>query len=404
MPVPEIKSVVRREETLRRFDVVGDDFPMTWAADDRQYAAMQDGTAWMDPDAQYNSRLLAVSGGPEEAAFEDVPGYPDLIDVVGVERQRARYYGFTTLALDGCFYQYLSTLDRPFNLADWSQPSHWFGAKLIYSDDSGVTWRNQDGSTPVVWETWDERSRENMVFFDEPGEAFSTLAILQMGRNYEHNRDGYVYVYGPNGNVDGVMNELVMYRVPKDRILDRSAYEFFAGRRPDGGADWSGDIEARSPVCTFPRGWVNTRGPLVVESWVPSVVYNAPLDQYLMTAWGQGCGDDGSWFGAPSYLGFWVADTPWGPWSQIHEETAWLPGGDSAARAYMPGIPPKWIAADGESFWLVWTDYQGGEALFNRATTAEEIAQLRPRNFYKSFMPYYGINAQRVDLVVAGRR
>lgn len=401
--MPDIKAVVRREETLHRFDVIGDDFPMTWAADDRQYAALMDGTAWMDPDNTYNSRLLAVSGQANEAVFEDVSGYPDLIDTPDTDERRARYYGFTTIALDNRFYQYLSTLDRRVDFADWSNPCHWFGAKLIYSDDNGATWRNQDGSTPVVWESWEERSRESMVFFDEPGEAFSTLAILQMGRNYEHNKDGYVYVYGPNGNVDGTMNELVMYRVPKDKILDRGAYEFFTGHRPDGNASWSGEIDARMPVCTFPRGWVNSRGPLVVESWVPSVVYNAGLDQYLMTTWGHGCEDDGTWFGKPSYLGFWVADNPWGPWEQVHEETAWLPGGDTAARAYMPVIPPKWIAADGESFWLVWTDFQGGEKFWSMPTAKEKVRQLRPRNFFRTSMPYYRLNAQRVDLVRSGR-
>ena len=29
------------------------------------------------------------------------------------------------------------------------------------------------------------------------------------------------------------------------------------------------------------------------------------------------------------------------------------------ARAFAPQIPAKWIAADGKSFWLVWSDFQG---------------------------------------------
>jgi hypothetical protein len=64
------------------------------------------------------------------------------------------------------------------------------------------------------------------------------------------------------------------------------------------------------------------------------------------------------WFGKPSYLGFWIADTPWGPWTQIHEETAWIIAGDTAGRNYQPQISPKWIAEDGKSFWLVFTDFQ----------------------------------------------
>jgi hypothetical protein len=71
-----------------------------------------------------------------------------------------------------------------------------------------------------------------------------------------------------------------------------------------------------------------------------------------------GCAPDGMWFGKPSYLGFWIAPQPWGPWTQVHEETAWTPLGDGKARCYQPQISPKWLAEDGRSFWLVWTDFQ----------------------------------------------
>ena len=71
----------------------------------------------------------------------------------------------------------------------------------------------------MVREPWGDRSRKDMVFFKEPQEVFSLLSILQMGRNYEANEDGYVYVYAPNGNTAGTMNELVMFRVPKLRFL-----------------------------------------------------------------------------------------------------------------------------------------------------------------------------------------
>ena len=43
--------------------------------------------------------------------------------------------------------------------------------------------------------------------------AFFVLVIIALNafaQNYEYNRDGYVYVYAPNGNKEGSMNELVM--------------------------------------------------------------------------------------------------------------------------------------------------------------------------------------------------
>ena len=127
-------------------------------------------------------------------------------------------------------------------------------------------------------------------------------------------------------------------------------------------------------VCGFPSGWVNRL--LHPYAWHPSVVYGAPWEQYLMVNWGMGCTEDGWWFGRPSYLGFWTAPKPWGPWTQVHEETAWAPGGDAAARAYQPQIAPKWIAPDGGAFWLVWTDFQ-------------EVESRRP---------YYAFNLQKVEV------
>src|SRR5690606_13362652 len=134
---------------------------------------------------------------------------------------------------------------------DSNNPVRFIGAKLIYSPDNGHTWRNQDSSTPVVWESWEHRSRDTMVFFEEDQEAFSLLSVRQMGQNYKHKRDGNVYVYAPNGNTEGTMNELVMFRVPKDQLLYRDRYEYFSGLRPDGSAKWSKDVLNRAVVHTF---------------------------------------------------------------------------------------------------------------------------------------------------------
>jgi hypothetical protein len=277
------------------------------------------------------------------------------------------------VAIGKTIYQFLSTPDRPF---DNNAPHPRFvGAKLIYSPDNGDTWHNQDGTTPVAWEPWENRSQNNMAFFQEPGDAFSLLTVLQMGKAYEQNTDGFVYIYAPNGNNEGTMNQLVLCRVPKSKIRDRAAYEYFVSRKPDGTAEWSGDIAARGVMQILPAGWVNTK--VHPYAWHPSVVYNKPLNLYLMANWGMGCTPDGMWFGKPSYLGMWSAPHPWGPWTQVHEELEWTPAGDKNARAYQPQIAPKWVAPDGKSFWLVWTDFQ----------------------FVGPQRPYYSFNTQRVELV-----
>lgn len=401
--------IIRREETVLRYPVSGDNWHMSWAADGVQYVSLCDGYAEeREPKGMYNSRMLALRGGPREASFELLPHYPDL----WLSLDKSKYYNFGTIALDGYLYQFLSTHNAPIENQATLKPGElrFVGAKLIYSPDNGRTWHNQDGSTPVVWETWGTRSGENMVFFEEHQEAFSLLSVLQMGRNYEYNRDGYIYVYAPNGNTEGTMNELVMFRVPKRHLLTRSKYQYFAGLQRNGDARWIPDITARRAVHVFPQGWVNTH--VHPFAWHPSVVYNAPLDVYLMANWGMGAAPDGMWFGKPSYLGFWVARQPWGPWTQIHEETAWLPADDRNARAYEPQIAPKWIAADGKSFWLVWTDYQIKDREAYSRFFNEEISEKLKRNQMtdrdwirraakmREHMPYYAFNLQKVDLVL----
>lgn len=385
---PTIRSAVRREDTLLRLGGDGDNWHMSWAADDRQFVALSDGMGWSkDPKELYNNRLYTVSGGPHDAKFLDLPGYPQKAHREKINTDgKPGYYGFGTLAIDGRVYQFLSNMFR--------------AVKVIYSPDNGLTWRNQDGSTPVVWEDLEKQSSDNMAFFEEPQQAFSLLSVLQMGRNYEHNRDGYVYVYAPNGTTDGTMNELVMFRVPKTQVHNRRAYEFYAGTsaRPA----WTRDINSRSVVHTFPRGWVNKT--LHPYAWHPSLAYNAPLNVYMMANWGMGCAPDGEWFGKPSYLGLWIAPKPWGPWTQVHEETAWTPGHDHAARAYQPQIAPKWIAADGKSFWLVWTDFQHTCELWPTIDKAYEaknhdgFLQLMLKS--RDYRPYYSFNTQRVDLIL----
>ncbi len=411
----KIKSVVRREEMLVRYGGNGDNWHMSWASDDRQYVSLCDGSGFsVPPKALYNSRILSISDGPRDAKFHDLAGYP-MLGRPTQKRNDPRYYGFGTLAIDGHIFQFLSTFNRALGPDDLARPDvtdvmRFVGVKLICSPDSGQTWRNQDGSTPVVWESWGQRSRDTMVFFEEEQEAFSLLSILQMGRNYEFNRDGFVYVYAPNGNAEGGMNELVMFRVPKGKLLHRGSYEYFAGRRRDNSARWTKDINARGVVHVFPRGWVNKL--VHPYAWHPSVVYNAPLGVYMMANWGMGAATDGMWFGKASYLGFWIAKDPWGPWDQIHEETAWLPAGDRNARAYQPQIAPKWIAADGKSFWLVWTDFQVTDKDLERlvledykrtasAHTDDEADVIRSATRMRQYRPYYAFNAQRVDLTLA---
>ena len=128
-----------------------------------------------------------------------------------------------------------------------------------------------------------------------------------------------------------------------------------------------------------------------------------------MASAGIGAAPDGTEFGKPSYLGIWIAQAPWGPWRQIHEDSAWTPGGNPAARAYAPQIAPGWIAADGRSFWLSWADLDGirafgrDEALMAAAVAKATTPAARTAvevDFIRRYMPGFSLNTQRIDLIL----
>ena len=400
-------GATRRDETLRNLGGMGDGYKMTLRPDGSQLVVVNDGPGWTDPPkAFYTTRIWQMGGGPDAVRFGALPGYP-VLNRSERPAEAPHYYGHGVVQVGSTIYQFLGTLDHAKD-----RPRRWTGSKLIFSTDNGTTWRNQDGSTPVVWEDWKDHSRQRFAFF-EPDGAFSLLTMLQHGAGSTE-PDGYVYVYGLNGSVDGKMNELVLFRAKPQDLVNRGAYRFFAGRDRAGHPRWSADIARRRPVHTFPRGWVNSvnlyPGDLVVESWLPSVVYNAPLGLYLMSSAGIGVAPDGTEFGKPSYMGLWVAENPAGPWRQIHEDTAWTPRGDPLSRAYSPQIAPGWIAPDGRSFWLVWPDLKGirefGEheseldAALAKASAPEERTVIET-GFLKHFVPGFSLNMQRIDLTLA---
>lgn len=402
------KSAIRCDDNIIRNAVNGDICPLTWMKDDRQFCSFSDGMG-CEPIVTanlYNTDAMFVEGDAKGSVFNRLSNYPS--QILGNPERKAIYYGFSALAVADRIYQFLCFMKK-LPTGGWG----WGGVKVIYSADDGKTWRNQNGSTPVVWEDYSEQSAANMLFHDVPERAFSLVSLLQMGKNYERNRDGYVYGYGVNGNTDGTMNQLVMFRAPRDQVLIRDEYEFYEGIDSKGRVSWRRDIGARGIVHTFPTGWVNTpgEGQNVVQSWLPSVVYNRGLGVYMMASSGVGSESNGEWFdrSKPSYLGLWIACNPWGPWSQIHEDAKWTPGNDVAARCYSPQISDRWIAPDGRSFWLIWSDIQtmcdrtsiqrSASDLSDAAGSEEEKGRLLFRLFRRC-APYYSFNAQRYDIVL----
>ena len=152
-------------------------------------------------------------------------------------------------------------------------------AQLAWSKDHGKTW------------TWGFKFET----------SFGSPTFLNFGRDYAGARDGYVYTYSQDGasayeSDDGI----VLARVPKERITERGAWEFFERLDERGRPVWTADIDDAAPVFDNPGGCQRV-----------DVVYNPGLKRYLMAL---GYDHDGGW-------GIFDAPEPWGPWTTVFHTT-----------------------------------------------------------------------------------
>ena len=353
-------GVVFHKDTLFRSDNRGDNWCLTWAADGSQVTSMCDGN-WLGGETSYHSHLYRVIGGPDDFRRADIPNYPQFAWGTG------SWFGYGIVSIDGALYATISKTPRN----RWSGPFR--GLKLLRSSDNGHSWYrlNRRGEQRPIGpkdEARNEVNVEEMFFLEESGlghqeqEAypFSFVAFAQHGRDNSAARDGYVYIYSPEG---AHAHKLLLARVPQNKLGVRGAWEYYAGR--DGVEPiWTKDLNLRGCVHTFPRksdkghyfGWY---------SWLPSVVWNEGLGVYIMvnggTYAGRGMTESDkdyydSWMHTETgSLGFWYARKPYGPWRKFHYTDYWTVD-DPGNRTYQPKLSPKWISADGKQMVLIWSD------------------------------------------------
>ncbi len=155
-------------------------------------------------------------------------------------------------------------------------------AQLAWSSDHARTW------------TWCDWRFET---------SFGCPTFLNFGQNYAGARDDFVYVYSPDGDsAYQAADRMVLARVPKDRITERDAYEFFAGHEP-GRRSRSGPATSPAAQC----GLRSSRG-----CGRSAISYDAGLERYL---WCQTLpGGDARFRGG---FGIYDAPEPWGPWTTV---------------------------------------------------------------------------------------
>lgn len=290
----------------------GDNWPIAWADDDVQYTVYCDGKGFGGGSGEGSMSLAKVLGSPPNIHGENILS-PSGHKTGGGEGGRK---ASGLVMVDGVLYMWVRNLKKDGT-----------GSSLAWSKDHAQTWAWADWSFPEIgYPVW-----------------------LNAGKNYEAAQDEYAYLYSPDTpSAYKTSDNILLARVPKDRITDKGAYRFFAGLDDRGQPNWSAEFNDRKPVFTDPG-----------HCYRPDVVYNPGLGRYLLCTATSGsrqwCGTD------VKYLGVFDSPTPWGPWTMVTQIDGW---GDEENR-FQPRIPSQWISGDGKTFFLLYSCFPKGPYKFN---------------------------------------
>jgi hypothetical protein len=289
----------------------GDSWMMTWADDGKTYTNFSDGK--LEPGGPKPSNaILVIADDPPDLGPES------FVPIASDPLRRAEswsHYIISTIFVDSTLYV------GHVNLAVGAD----MASGIARSDDRGET-LSYDRETPM----WPAR---------ESGVRFVYPSFLQNGRAYGGNRDGFMYVYGSDGEW-GKRNTLRLARVPSDRLMDIGAYHYWAG---DG--QWTPELDAAADVLADGDG-SNLGG-------MQSIAYNPALERYFLITFGEAFTDR-------ARMVLYDAPEPWGPWSRCGEpitaDQALFRPGELFTKLYNPSFNAKWIEADG-SMWISYSNY-----------------------------------------------
>ncbi len=289
--------------TLRRVAPGSDLWATTWADDNQLYSAWGDGGGFggTNKAGRVTIGVARIAGGPLNLKAVNIWGGENAL-------AKATFQGKPTGLLSIKGNLYMGVVGQ----------ENWLRWKIVRSEDHGRTWIFSNSSKKY----WD---------FDEPDGAFSDTTFLNFGRDYESARDDYVYGYSQDHRVQKTCYDIAMFRVRKEKLMEKNAYEYFAGLDSMNGPLWTKDIKKRKPVFTNPNG----------VGWGTRVIYNRAIKRYLLTTWHNW---DGSW-------GIFDAPEPWGPWTTVAYYEQWL---DDVPK-FGFDFPQKWLSDDGKTMWLVFS-------------------------------------------------
>ena len=212
-------------------------------------------------------------------------------------------------------------------------------------------------------ETWDLGPAPHQFF---KGRLAAPRFVIAGQGNSGAPDPAHVYALFPGTTTDKAFfsanDAMWLGRVPTARLLDRSAWTFYAGMS-GGRATWT--LDDTIAVAVFEH-------PLMTAT--QQVSYHSGLARYLMAVWSW-CDPDGNPRGqltgastAGNMAGYnattdkdvhdrtqltlWEAREPWGPWNYFHRDDDWR-GPDGSSGGYTPVFPPAWI--NGSHMWMSFT-------------------------------------------------
>ncbi len=316
-PSPVIKRVEFDFSTHQRLAQGSDNWPTTWADDDRLYTAWGDGGGFGGDNKRGRVKLgvARIEGGSRNYAARNIWGGVDAPNKVQFE---GKSYGM--LAVNGVLYMWVGNQPGP----------HLRESRIAFSRDHGATWKLND---------WAFTFADGLVI----------PTFLNFGRDYAGARDAFVYsyciepAYGPGPPQSGVHGfdvhkpgKIHLVRSPMSAILQHSELQYFAGLDGAGQPRWSRKPKDKRPVFEDANG----------VGWNLSVSYNPGLRRHVL------CTEHSVTHAGK--LGMFDAPEPWGPWTTVVYEENWGKDHIEVSSFYW-NFPTKWMAPDGKRFTLVFT-------------------------------------------------
>lgn len=317
-PSPVIDRVEFDFSTHRRFAPGSDNWPTTWASDDHLYSVWGDGGGFDGTNSKGRVKLgvARITGSATDYVGKNVWG--------GLASENpAQFEGksYGVLSVAGVLYMWVAPQPNP----------HLATAQIAVSRNQGATWTLAD------WKF-------------EFADMLTIPTFLNFGRDYTGARDRFVYSYyiepawGPGVATKTTAHSFDVHqpgrvhlsRVPKDSILERQKYEFFASIGSDEQPVWTTDLRRKQPVFADANG----------VGWNLSVSYNSGLRRYILST-----EHTETHVGK---MGLFDAPEPWGPWTTVAYEDAWGAGHVEVTTFYW-NFNQKWLSEDGLRFTLIFT-------------------------------------------------